>query len=209
MTKPDGVFVHPQGLCESTQVGKGTRVWAFAHILPGAVVGSDCNICDHAFIESGARLGNGVTVKNAVLVWEGVTVEDEVFLGPNMLFTNGLRPRASRKQSSQELLPTFVRRGASLGAGVVVVCGTTIGEYAFAAAGAVVVRDVPAHALVMGNPGRQVGWVCSCGERLAEDLGCECGRRFQQGGSGGGLLPCVADLGAGSSPVGQGGVGLG
>jgi UDP-2-acetamido-3-amino-2,3-dideoxy-glucuronate N-acetyltransferase len=166
------VHVHPNGLCESSDVGPGTRVWAFAHVLPGAVVGADCNICDHAFIETGARLGDRVTVKNAVLVWDGVTIEDDVFLGPNVLFTNDLRPRAAVRRSREELLPTHVRRGATLGAGAVVVCGTTVGEHAFVAAGAVVIRDVPAHALVVGNPGRQVGWVCACGAQLDTDLTC-------------------------------------
>jgi UDP-2-acetamido-3-amino-2,3-dideoxy-glucuronate N-acetyltransferase len=192
MTRRDGVFVHPQGLCESTEVGDGTRVWAFAHVLPGAVIGRDCNICDHAFIESGARLGDRVTVKNAVLVWDGVTIEDEVFLGPNVLFTNGLRPRAAVKQQRDELLPTYVRRGATLGAGVVVVCGTTVGSYAFAAAGAVLVRDVPAYALMAGNPARQRGWVCACGERLSSDLGCtSCSRTYRSDSSELGLEPLL------------------
>ena len=177
-TAPPGVYVHPQGLCESDDVGAGTRVWAFAHVLPGAVVGADCNVCDHAFIETGARLGDRVTVKNAVLVWDGVTVEDDVFLGPNMLFTNDLRPRAAIKKSREQLVPTVVRNGATIGAGVTVVCGTTIGTGAFVAAGAVVVRDVPAHALVVGNPGRLAGWVCDCGERLQEELRCSCGQSF-------------------------------
>jgi UDP-2-acetamido-3-amino-2,3-dideoxy-glucuronate N-acetyltransferase len=175
-----GVLVHPYGLCESTEVGEGTRVWAFAHVLPGAVIGADCNICDHAFIEGGARLGSRVTVKNAVLVWDGVTLEDDVFVGPNVLFTNDLRPRATVRKRPDELLPTVVRRGASLGAGVVVVCGTTIGESALVAAGSVVVRDVPAHALVVGNPGRRVGWVCTCGESLNGDLRCRCGQAYEQ-----------------------------
>lgn len=177
-TAPPGVYVHPQGLCESEDVGAGTRVWAFAHVLPGAVVGADCNVCDHAFIETGARLGDRVTVKNAVLVWDGVTVEDDVFLGPNMLFTNDLRPRAAIKKSREQLEPTVVRTGATIGAGVTVVCGTTIGAGAFVAAGAVVVRDVPAHALVVGNPGRLAGWVCDCGERLPEELRCACGKSY-------------------------------
>jgi UDP-2-acetamido-3-amino-2,3-dideoxy-glucuronate N-acetyltransferase len=179
MTQGPGVFVHPQGLCESTEVGEGTRVWAFAHVLPGAVIGEDCNICDHAFIETGARLGDRVTVKNAVLVWDGVTIEDEVFLGPNTLFTNDLRPRAAIKKSRDQLVPTLVRRGATLGAGVVVVCGTTIGEHAFVAAGAVIARDVAAHALVVGNPARQVAWVCACGEVLPDDMRCACGSAYR------------------------------
>ena len=164
----DGVFIHPRGLCESERVGRGTRIWAFAHVMPGAVVGEDCNVCDHAFIETGAVLGDRVTVKNAVLIWSGVTVEDDVFLGPAVVFTNDLRPRAPIKRSSDELLATVVRRGATLGANVTVVCGLEIGAYAFVAAGAVVTTDVPAYALVVGNPGRVVGEVCVCGaQRVA------------------------------------------
>ncbi|GAA5172775.1 MULTISPECIES: acyltransferase [Amycolatopsis] len=175
----NGVRVHPQGLCESEHVGPGTRVWAFAHVLPGARIGRDCNICDCAFVEDGAVLGDRVTVKNGTLVFAGVTCEDEVFLGPNVLFTNDLRPRAHLRKGPEELMPTTVRRGASLGAGVVVVCGTEIGEYAFAAAGAVVTRDVPAHAFVAGNPAEVKGWVCVCGHRLDEPLKCgECGTAF-------------------------------
>ena len=174
MTAPEGVFVHPQGLCESADVGPGTRVWAFAHVLPGAVIGADCNICDHAFIETGARIGDRVTVKNAVLIWDGVTVEDDVFLGPNVVFTNDLRPRAHIKKTREELTPTLVRRGATLGAGVTVVCGTTIGEHAFVAAGSVVTKDVPAHAMVAGNPGRHVGSVCECGAASQVAVPCQC-----------------------------------
>ncbi|WP_238431233.1 acyltransferase, partial [Frankia nepalensis] len=169
---PPGVFVHPRGLCESDTVGPGTRIWAFAHVMAGAVVGAGCNICDHAFIESGAWLGDRVTVKNAVLVWDRVTIEDDVFLGPNMLFTNDFRPRAEVRRGRGELTPTVVRRGATIGAGVTVVAGTEIGEYAFVGAGAVITRDVPAHALVVGNPARSIGWACRCGERLTDELTC-------------------------------------
>jgi acetyltransferase-like isoleucine patch superfamily enzyme len=177
MTEPE-YFVHPLGLCESAEIGAGTRIWAFAHVMPGAVVGAGCNICDHAFVESGARLGDNVTVKNGVLVFDKVTIEDDVFLGPNALFTNDLRPRAHVKKSGDALLPTLVQQGATLGAGAVVVCGTTIGRYAFVAAGAVVARDVPAHALIAGNPGKRIGWVCECGERLDDGLRCSCGRSY-------------------------------
>ena len=166
------VFVHPYGLCESEDVGDGTRVWAFAHVLPGAKVGAGCNICDGAYVEGGAVLGDNVTVKNGVLVFDLVTCEDDVFLGPGVVFTNDLRPRAHVKRGTEELLPTLVRRGATLGAGTVVVCGITVGEHAFVGAGSVVTRDVPAHAFVAGNPARRKGWVCSCGERLDADLSC-------------------------------------
>lgn len=178
MSPTGGPFVHPDGRCESADVGAGSRVWAFAHVLDGAHVGEDCNICDHAFVEGGAWIGDRVTVKNAVLVWDGVTVEDDVFLGPAMIFTNDLQPRAHIKKGRSEFVPTLVQRGATIGANATIVCGTTVGAHAFVAAGAVVTRDIPAHALVMGNPAKQVGWVCLCGRRLDELLSCECGHKF-------------------------------
>lgn len=184
MTDSD-VFVHPAGLCESETVGAGTRIWAFAHVLRGAVVGRDCNICDHAFVEDGAVLGDRVTVKNAVLIWRGVTVGDDVFLGPAVTFTNDLAPRSRALQGERDwLVPTTVSRGASLGANVTVLCGITVGAYAVAGAGAVLVGDVPAHAVVIGNPARQVGWACTCGLRLDDSLSCaRCGRRFELEGA--------------------------
>ena len=185
MAEPSGVFVHPLGLCESSEVGAGTRVWAWAHVLPGAVVGADCNICDHAYVEGGARLGDRVTVKNAVLVFDGVHVGDDVFLGPNVLFTNDLRPRAHVKKGREGLLETTVGDGVTLGAGTVVVCGTTIGRHAFAAAGSVITRDVAPHSFVAGNPARHRGWVCTCGERLDDELACGgCGSAFTDDGDG-------------------------
>jgi acetyltransferase-like isoleucine patch superfamily enzyme len=182
---PDVPFFHERALCESDRVGARTRVWAFAHVLSGAVIGTDCNICDHVFVEGGARIGDRVTVKNAVLVWDGVTVDDDVFLGPNMVFTNDLMPRASVKKAGDALLATHVRRGATIGANATIVCGTTIGEQAFVGAGAVVTRDVGAHALVVGNPARRIGWMCECGTRLGDELRCEaCGRVYVVDGSG-------------------------
>jgi acetyltransferase-like isoleucine patch superfamily enzyme len=171
----DPVFVHPWGLCESDQVGPGTRVWAFAHVLPGAVIGADCNIGDHAFVEGGARIGDRVTVKNGVLVWDGVTIEDDAFLGPGVVFTNDLKPRAHIKRSGNQLLPTLVLEGATLGANATVVCGITIGAHAFVAAGAVVTRDVPDFAFMAGNPAVQRGSVCRCGERLDRSGACPLG----------------------------------
>lgn len=172
-------FVHPLGLCESEDIGEGTRIWAFAHVMAGATLGKHCNVCDHSFIESGVTLGNRVTVKNAVLIWDRVSVADDVFLGPNMVFTNDLTPRATVKKNRDQLLPTIVERGATIGANATIVCGVTIGSWAFVAAGAVVIKSVPAHALMVGNPARRVGWSCNCGDRLGADLRCSCGRIFE------------------------------
>lgn len=185
------VFVHPHGLCESDLVGPGTRIWAFAHVLTGARIGSDCNVCDHAFVEGGASVGDRVTIKNAVLIWDRVTIEDDVFLGPNMVFTNDLRPRAAVKKGRDQLLPTLVRRGATIGANATIVCGVTIGEYAMVAAGAVVISDIPAYALVVGTPARAIGWVCECGGTLNPDLTCTCNRRYQEDIEGSGLVPAA------------------
>lgn len=178
MPRDSSVFVHERALCESENVGARTRIWAFAHVMKGAVVGSDCNVGDHAFIESGAKLGNKVTVKNAVLVWDKVTVEDEVFLGPNMVFTNDMLPRAAFKNPPEKFLPTLIKRGASIGANATIVCGVTLGEQCFVGAGSVVTKDVPAHALVAGNPAKRRGWVCTCGEKLPASLKCHCGRAY-------------------------------
>jgi acetyltransferase-like isoleucine patch superfamily enzyme len=173
------VFVHERGLCESDTVGPRTRIWAFAHVMRGAVVGADCNVCDHAFVESGAVVGDRVTIKNNSLVWEKVTLEDEVFVGPNTVFTNDLIPRVAFKKQSADFLPTLVRRNATIGANATIVCGVTIGEHAFIGAGTVVVRDVPAYAMMVGNPARRIGWMCACGKRLPDSLVCECGRRYR------------------------------
>ncbi|HLN43844.1 MAG TPA: acyltransferase [Acidimicrobiales bacterium] len=173
------VFIHPQALCESDRVGARTRIWAFAHVLPGAVIGADCNICDHAFVEGSVRVGDGVTIKNGVQLFDGVVVEDDVFLGPNCIFTNDRNPRAAVKKGADEAVPTRLERGATVGANATVVCGTTLHAYAFVGAGAVVTRNVPAHAMVVGNPARAVGWMCRCGTRLGEDLVCGCGLRYR------------------------------
>src|SRR5258706_8181620 len=173
------VFVHERALCESDDVGPRTRIWAFAHVLRGAVVGADCNVCDHAFVESGARVGDRVTIKNNSLIWEKVTIEDEVFVGPNTVFTNDLIPRVAFKHTSADFSPTLVRRNATIGANATIVCGVTIGEHAFVGAGAVVHRDVPAYAMMVGNPARRIGWMCACGKRLPDSLVCSCERRYR------------------------------
>ena len=170
------IFVHPRALCESEQVGPGTRIWAFAHVMKGAVVGRDCNIGDHAFIEAGARIGDRVTVKNQAMVWDGVEVGDDVFVGPGASFTNDVFPRSPRtplaavaaryRERAGWRARTLVEKGASIGARCVILPDLTIGTYAVVGAGAVVTRDVPSHALVVGAPAQRVGWVCRCGARL-------------------------------------------
>jgi acetyltransferase-like isoleucine patch superfamily enzyme len=182
------VRLHPAALCETDDVGPGTRIWAFAHLLPGARVGADCNICDHAFIEGGAWLGDRVTVKNACLIWDGVTVGDDVFLGPRVTFTNDLRPRIGFAVPAGEFVPTKVESGATLGANVTVVCGVTIGAYAMVAAGAVVTRDVAPHVLAMGVPARPAGWVCRCGQPVSPGAPCACGRAYERSADGGLVL---------------------
>lgn len=171
-------YAHPKALVETDEIGSGTRIWAFAHIMPGARVGSNCNVGDHTFVESGVALGDNVTVKNGVAIWDGVTAENNVFIGPNVVFTNDRNPRALVKKTKEQFLPTRIREGASLGANVTVVCGITIGRHAFAGAGAVLTKDVPDYAMVVGNPAQPVGFMCECGEKLRDDLTCACGHKF-------------------------------
>jgi acetyltransferase-like isoleucine patch superfamily enzyme len=150
------VFVHPRALCESDCVGAGTRIWAFAHVLPGAVIGEDCNICDSVFIENDVIVGDRVTIKSGVQLWDGVRIADDVFVGPNATFTNDLYPRS--KQTPLQFLTTEIHDGASVGANATLLPGITIGRRAIIGAGAVVTRDVPAHAKVVGNPARIAGY---------------------------------------------------
>ncbi|MFN7974956.1 MAG: acyltransferase [Acidobacteriota bacterium] len=183
------VFLHAHALCESEDVGARTRIWAFAHVMRGARVGSDCNVGDHAYIEAGAVVGNGVTVKNGVMIWDKVTIEDDVFIGPGAVFTNDPTPRAHTKKPPSTFAATVVKRGATIGANATVVCGVTVGPSAFVGAGAVVVRDVAAHALVVGVPARRVGWACRCGLRLPRSLRCSCGLGYALLGERQGLRP--------------------
>jgi UDP-2-acetamido-3-amino-2,3-dideoxy-glucuronate N-acetyltransferase len=152
-----GAFVHPQGLCESTRIGERTRIWAFAHVLPGAVIGRDCNICDHVFIENDVVIGDRVTIKCGVQLWDGLRVADDVFIGPNVTFSNDKYPKS--KQYQPEVLQTHVGRGASIGGGATILPGLRIGARAMIGAGSVVTRDVPPKAVVSGNPARIVGYV--------------------------------------------------
>ena len=158
-------FVHPQALCESKAIGAGTRVWAFAHVLPGARIGRDCNICDGTFIENDVQLGDRVTVKCGVQLWDGLRVEDDVFIGPNATFANDHFPRS--KRPPKQFLETVLHAGASIGANATVLPGLSVGRSAMVGAGAVVVTSVPAYAIVAGNPARIVGY-CDAGPRPME-----------------------------------------
>lgn len=158
------IFVHKQALVESSSIGSGTRVWAFAHVMNGARVGRDCNICDHTFIEGGAVVGDRVTIKSGVFIWDGVTCEDDVFLGPSVVFTNDLYPRSRQYHDQYE--KTLVRKGASLGANCTILAGITIGRYAMIGLGSVVTRSVPDFALCYGNPARAKGFVGRAGKPL-------------------------------------------
>lgn len=157
-------FVHPQGIVEpGARVGARTRVWAFVHILPGAVIGEDCNLCDQVFIENDVRVGDRVTVKSGVHLWDGITLEEDVFVGPGVAFTNDVFPRS--KEYPDRFLRTRVCTGASLGANATILPGKTIGRYAMIGAGAVITQDVPPYAIVAGNPGRVVGFVDASRQR--------------------------------------------
>lgn len=150
-------FFHPQSLCESKSVGPGTRVWAFTHVLPGAVIGGDCNLCDHVFVENDVIIGDRVTVKCGVQLWDGLQVGDDVFIGPNATFTNDKFPRS--KHFPETFSRTVIERGATVGANATILPGLTVGSHAMVGAGAVVTRSVPPRAIVVGNPARIVGYV--------------------------------------------------
>jgi UDP-2-acetamido-3-amino-2,3-dideoxy-glucuronate N-acetyltransferase len=177
-------FVHESSYVdEGAQIGNGTKVWHFSHIMAGAVIGERCNLGQNVVVMPGTRLGNNVKVQNNVSIYEGVEIEDDVFCGPSCVFTNVINPRShvSRKSEYQR---TLVKRGASIGANATIVCGSTLGEYAFIGAGAVVTSDVPDFALMVGVPARRVGWMCQCGVRLEvlqQKAACaSCGATYQE-----------------------------
>lgn len=159
-------FFHPSSVIDpGVKIGKGTKIWHFCHVMGETEIGEDCNLGQNVFIASGVKIGSNVKIQNNVSVYTGVILEDDVFLGPSMVFTNVINPR-SHVNRRGEYQKTLVKKGATIGANATIVCGITLGEFSFVGAGAVVTRDIPAYGLVYGNPGKLQGWVCSCGERL-------------------------------------------
>lgn len=187
------VLVHESSYVdEGASVGPGSRIWHFCHVMAGAEIGPKCSLGQNVVVMPGVKLGRNVKIQNNVSIYEGVICEDDVFLGPSMVFTNVTNPR-SHVSRKHEYRRTLVRRGSSIGANATVVCGNTLGEFSFVGAGAVVTRDVPAYALVAGIPARVVGWMCQCGERLSapaaltpdEHLVCgACGSAYRAEGEG-------------------------
>lgn len=163
------MIIHPTSDCQSKKIGDGTIVWQFTIVLAGASIGNNCNINSHCFIENEVLIGNNVTIKCGVYIWDGITIGDDVHIGPNVTFTNDLYPRSKHKFKA---LRTTIKRGASIGANATIICGITIGEYALIGAGSVVTKNIPDNTLWRGNPARQSGYVCNCGQKLDEDLHC-------------------------------------
>ncbi len=162
----NNVYVHPTATVEEPcEIGEGTKIWHYSHIMKGAKIGENCQLGQNVFIDSMAEIGNGVKIQNNVSVYNCVKLEDDVFCGPSMVFTNVINPRSPIPRKN-EFKETLVKRGATLGANSTIICGITIGEYAFIGAGAVVTKDVPPYALVYGNPARLKGWICECGVKL-------------------------------------------
>ena len=177
-------FVHESSYIDNdVEIGNGTKIWHFCHIQKGARIGENCSFGQNVNVSNNVKIGNGVKVQNNVSIYEGVELEDYVFCGPSMVFTNDLTPRAKYPKGPAGFKKTLVREGASIGANATIVCGHTIGRCAMIAAGAVVTKDVPDYAFVVGVPARRIGWICKCGERLDCLLACKrCGQKYQLDG---------------------------
>ena len=176
-------FAHETAVIdEGCEIGEGTKIWHFSHVMPNCTIGESCNIGQNVVVSPGVILGRNVKIQNNVSIYTGVICEDDVFLGPSMVFTNVTNPRSAVNRKA-EYAKTVVRKGASIGANATIVCGHDIGKFAFIGAGAVVTKHVPDYALVVGNPARQIGWFCDCGHRINAQLICEaCGRAFEMRG---------------------------
>ena len=181
----NGAFVHPTSVIdEGADIGSGTKIWHFSHVLTGCRIGTSCNIGQNVVIGPDVSIGNKCKIQNNVSVYKGVTLEDGVFCGPSMVFTNIYNPRAEIKKMDQ-VRPTYVSKGATIGANATIVCGSNLGRYCFIGAGTVVNRNIPDYALVVGNPAKQIGWVCECGERLTDDFEClACDKKYEKSENG-------------------------
>lgn len=175
-----GIYIHDTAeVSPQADIGEGTKIWNQAQIREGSVIGENCIISKNVYIDEGVHIGNRVKIQNNVNVYKGVTVEDDVFLGPSMTFTNDFYPRAF--SHGWKITETLVKEGASIGANATIVCGNVVGRYAMVGSGSVVTKNVPPHALVVGNPAKQIGWVCKCGNKLNADCECEaCGKRYRR-----------------------------
>jgi UDP-2-acetamido-3-amino-2,3-dideoxy-glucuronate N-acetyltransferase len=173
-------FVHETAVVdENCVIEEGVKIWHFSHIQKGATIGCNCSFGQNVNVSNNVVIGNFVKVQNNVSIYEGVELEDYVFCGPSCVFTNDLTPRARFPKGSVGYKKTLIKHDASIGANSTIVCGHTVGEYALIAAGAVVTKDVPAHALMAGIPAKQIGWVCNCGNVLDKDFNCSCGKKFK------------------------------
>lgn len=190
MSVAPGVSIHPTAVVDQPcEIGAGSKIWHFSHIMPNCVIGERCNIGQNVVVSPQCRVGNNVKIQNNVSIYTGVILEDDVFCGPSMVFTNVINPR-SHIERKAEYKRTLVRRGATIGANATIVCGITLGAYCFVGAGAVVTRDVPDYAVVYGNPARLRGWACYCGVQLELGLGAgesdgacgTCGRQYHRDG---------------------------
>lgn len=182
-------FVHPSSYIDKdAQIGKGTKIWHFCHITKGAKIGKNCKLGQNVYVGPNVQIGNNVKIQNNVSIYPGVVLEDDVFCGPSMVFTNIINPRSAAPRNSDKFYKrTLVRKGASIGANATVVCGNTLDRYSFIGAGSVVTKDVPNYALVYGNPARIQGWICECGEKLyfgSSLAQCEvCKRKYKKSGT--------------------------
>jgi len=185
MSQDKDYFVHETAYVdEPCEIGKGTKIWHFSHMLYNSKIGANCNIGQNVVIGPDVDIGRGCKIQNNVSVYKGITLDEGVFCGPSMVFTNIYNPRAEIRKMDQ-VRPTLVRRGATIGANATIVCGITLGRYCFIGAGAVVNKNIPDFALVVGNPAKQIGWACECGERLSDDFEClACEKKYEKGPDG-------------------------